>query len=265
MDFFISLVALMFLAGFFFQRKYRNATSVDLLWCASILLLTVGHLYQRLGGWLPSGEGLGLYWRPLLMVSLVCFWSLRLGSLILLRLIRYKGEDSRYRFYRERWGNKADYYFALLYCFNFLSAVILAWGMAFSFERLEFYWTDSVGLLVFCIGLFGVWLSDKQFSDFKKQPGSKQRVMDQGLWRYSRHPNYFFEWVLWCSYPFFAYGSEGFWLSFIVPLLMWILLTRVTGIPPSEGQSLRSRAEAYRAYQRETSSFFPWRPRKDLT
>ena len=104
-------------------------------------------------------------------------------------------------------------------------------------------------------------LADRQLSAFKADPANRGRTCRQGLWRWSRHPNYFFEWVHWLAYVPLAWGSSWWPATLLAPAIMLYLVTKVTGIPPTEAQSLRSRGEDYADYQRTTSAFFPWPPR----
>jgi steroid 5-alpha reductase family enzyme len=106
-------------------------------------------------------------------------------------------------------------------------------------------------------------LADRQLTRFRADPANKRKTCRRGLWRYSRHPNYFFEWLLWTSYVPLSWGSPIFALSLLGPGLLFLFLTRVSGIPPTEAQALASRGDDYRAYQRTTSAFFPWFPRGD--
>jgi steroid 5-alpha reductase family enzyme len=106
-------------------------------------------------------------------------------------------------------------------------------------------------------------LADWQLAAFKRAPENANRVCDVGLWRYSRHPNYFFEWMIWIAFAVFALPSPFGWLGMVGPVsILWLLL-RVTGIPMTEAQSLRSRGDDYRRYQNSTSAFLPL-PRKRL-
>jgi steroid 5-alpha reductase family enzyme len=104
-------------------------------------------------------------------------------------------------------------------------------------------------------------VADHQLNAFKRRHAGERRVCNVGLWRYSRHPNYFFEWLIWVAYFLFACASPLGWIAVISPAIILYLLLRVTGIPLTEEQSIRSRGEAYRAYQRTTSAFVPWFPR----
>src|SRR5207253_10734062 len=102
----------------------------------------------------------------------------------------------------------------------------------------------------------------RQLLHFKMEPENAGRTCQVGLWRYSRHPNYFFEWLMWVAYALFAAASPWGWLASACPLVMLYLLIRVTGIPPNEAQALRTRGEEYREYQRATSAFMPWLRRR---
>jgi steroid 5-alpha reductase family enzyme len=116
------------------------------------------------------------------------------------------------------------------------------------------------------VALGGEAVADRQLRGFRTDPGNRNRICDQGLWGWSRHPNYFFEWLHWCAYPLLAIAA-GWWpatLALIGPTLMYWLLVHVSGIPPLEAQMLRSRGEAYRDYQRRVSGFFPRAPRATM-
>ena len=117
---------------------------------------------------------------------------------------------------------------------------------------------EIAAFVLWTIGVAGESLADWQIARFKADPAYKGRTMDRGLWRYSRHPNYFFEWIVWCSYFLFAWSSPYGWVTIYCPLLMYYLLTRVTGVPMAEEQALRSRGAEYREYQERTNAFFPW-------
>ncbi len=117
------------------------------------------------------------------------------------------------------------------------------------------------GAAIWLIAVIGESTADYQLKKFKADPANKGKICDRGLWYYSRHPNYFFEWLIWVAYFLFAAGAPGGWITIYCPLLMLLFLTKITGIPPTEAQSLKSRGDAYRDYQRRTSAFVPWFPR----
>ena len=108
--------------------------------------------------------------------------------------------------------------------------------------------------------LHGGAIADRQLRAFARDPANKGKVCDQGLWAWSRHPNYFFEWLHWFSYVLLCWQHPWGWLTVIAPLVMLYFILFVTGIPPTEKQALKSRPKSYRDYQRTTSPFFPWPP-----
>ena len=114
------------------------------------------------------------------------------------------------------------------------------------------------GIALWLIGLLGESLADRQLARFRADPANKGKVCRTGLWNYSRHPNYFFEWLVWVGYAVFALGSPWGWLGLLAPALMLHFLRNVTGIPMTEELSLKSKGDAYREYQRTTSAFVPW-------
>jgi steroid 5-alpha reductase family enzyme len=120
---------------------------------------------------------------------------------------------------------------------------------------------EWLGAIVWLVALAGESIADSQLKSFKSRPVNKGKVCQIGLWRYSRHPNYFFEWLIWVAYFVFALASPFGSLSILCPLLMLYFLFKVTGIPATEEQAIRSKGEAYCNYQRSTSVFVPWFPK----
>ena len=116
---------------------------------------------------------------------------------------------------------------------------------------------DAAGLAVFAVSMVGESIADRQLARFRADAANRGQVCEAGLWRYSRHPNYFFEWLHWWAYVLFGYGSPSWWVTLAGVVLMYLFLTRVTGIPHTERQALASRGDAYRRYQQQTSAFFP--------
>ena len=105
-------------------------------------------------------------------------------------------------------------------------------------------------------------VADRQLTAFRRDPAIKGGVMDRGLWRYSRHPNYFFQTLTWVAYALIAVAAPYGWLAFLAPALILYLVLFVTGVPPAEESSLRTRGDAYRRYQERTSVFVPWPPKQ---
>jgi steroid 5-alpha reductase family enzyme len=120
---------------------------------------------------------------------------------------------------------------------------------------------EAAGVAIWLVGLIGESIADGQLAAFKADASNHGRVCDVGLWRYSRHPNYFFEWTIWIGYAVFALASPWGWLALAMPALMLHFLINVTGVKATEEQALRSKGERYREYQQRTSMFIPL-PRK---
>lgn len=257
------LLALIALAGlcaafalcFVFARRIDNFGIVDVAWSYAFAALAVFYAATA-SGWLP---------RRLLLAALVTIWSLRLGTHLALRVARHHPEeDTRYRQLRLDWSARFLPKMAGFFQLQAASVVLLALPFLLSarnpspsFAPLEF-----AGALLWLVALSGEALADAQLAAFKRHPSHRDRVCDVGLWRYSRHPNYFFESLIWFAYALFAAASPWGWLGFLSPAIILYLLLRVTGVPLAEAQSLRSRGDAYRAYQRRTSPFLPLPPRR---
>lgn len=124
---------------------------------------------------------------------------------------------------------------------------------------------ELLGVILWAVAVTGEAIADRQLATFRRQPWNKDRVCRTGLWRYSRHPNYFFEWLHWWSYVVMALAlpAGNGWATLIGPLIMGWALVKVTAIPLAESQALASRGDEYRLYQETTSAFFPWPPRRD--
>jgi steroid 5-alpha reductase family enzyme len=146
------------------------------------------------------------------------------------------------------------------YYFQAIMALVLSLPFALimvnTTSSLNFY--EIAGTLVWLVGVIGESTADYQLQKFKSDPGNKGKICDQGLWYYSRHPNYFFEWLVWVAYFVMALGSAYGIFSIICPVSMYYFLTKVTGIVYTESQMLKSRGQAFVKYQETTSAFFPW-------
>jgi steroid 5-alpha reductase family enzyme len=203
--------------------------------------------------------------RNAILVFIVTLWSMRLGVHLTKRLkSHFPTEDSRYVDLRNKWSKNLKINFLLFYLFQGLTVVILsmpflliAMNQDKKIQPLEF-----LGVALWCIGIIGEAIADMQLSRFRQQPENKGKVCEVGLWQYSRHPNYFFEWVIWLGYAFFALSSDLGVLGFLSPIIMLVFLLKVTGVPYAEAMSLKSRGDLYRDYQKRVSVFVPWFPKK---
>lgn len=230
------------------QRRTGNAGIVDVAWAGSIGVL--GAAFAFIGdGWEP---------RRLLAGLLLGLWSARLTQHLWVRVVG-EPEDGRYAWMRERFGDRFD---ATMVWF-FQAQALLAWGLALPVvvladAALEGWrvW-DAIAIAVFAVSILGEGVADRQLAAWRTDPANKGRTCRAGLWRYSRHPNYFFEWLHWFVYPLLAVGLPWGWVLWAAPIVMLLFVVKVTGIPWTEAQSVRSRGDDYRAYQRETNAFFP--------
>ncbi len=232
---------------YFIAQKKAKGDLADFGWTMLVLSWGVFGFLQH-----PAST------RNVIIFVLIFIWALRLGHLILFGRILKVGEDRRYQNLRKKWGTKGKQNFYFLFLAQVVMAGILAIPYHYIFERSQFAYSDYLGLAIFFIGYQGVSLADSQLAKFRTLGNRQGAVCDLGLWKYSRHPNYFFEWIIWLSYPLFALGTSGELVSLLSPILMLILLLYVTGVPPSEKQALISKGDLYRDYQQKTSKFFPW-------
>lgn len=236
------------------QLRTGDATAVDAGWAVSLALLAV--LYAILG---PGG----LEHRVLIAVT-AGVASLRVAWVVLGRI--GDGEDGRYRELRLRWRQRDR---EQLSFFVFYQAqAVVAWALAVPFVLISFNRSDGLdplewaGAALWLGAAVGEAVADRQLARHRADPARRGTTLRSGLWRYSRHPNYFFQWLLWVAYAVMALAAPWGWIGLLSPLLILYLILFVTGIPPTEQQALASRGEDYRRYQRETSAFVPWFPKE---
>jgi len=242
---------------YFMSRRLKLVAIVDLLWS---LGMGLGSLWI----WAEYSAG-NLRSHAVLVIAI--FGSIRLSWHIFSDRVFPRVEDGRYAYLKSHWGDAAprNFYFLFLaqvpVVFLFLLPVYAAMNNMTSVWRI----TDTSALLLAAMALLGESISDRQLRRFRACSENRGRVCDFGFWRYSRHPNYFFEWLSWWPYVLFSWGSDYFILSLAGPIFMYVFLTRISGIPHTERQALLTRGEAYRKYQETTNSFWPWLPRRNRT
>jgi steroid 5-alpha reductase family enzyme len=212
--------------------------------------------------------GPGWFLRRFAIAAMVVLWSVRLGTHLLRRLAAHHPvEDGRYVRLRQDWagnfGPKMAGFFQLQAASVVLLAVVLLPPVFNPTPR--FHLLEMIGAALWFVALYGESVADAQLAAFKRRPENRGRVCDVGLWRLSRHPNYFCEWLVWVAYFLFALASPWGWVAAVAPTCILYLLLRVTGVPLAEEQALRSKGEAYRRYQATTSAFVPWFPRGKST
>jgi steroid 5-alpha reductase family enzyme len=231
--------------------KLRDVSIVDILWGPGFALLA--WIYVFLFG--ASG------WRPLLIALLVTLWGVRLAVHI---MWRHRGEDPRYGAMRCAHGE--TFWWRSLFTVFWLQAVLL-WFIAMpvlvaagSPGPAGATWTDVAGLLLFAVGFAFEAVGDAQLARFRSEPSNRGKVLDTGLWRYTRHPNYFGDATLWWGLFLVAASAPAAWLTAGSPLLMTVLLLRVSGVTLLE-RSLKESKPGYADYVTRTSAFVPWPPR----
>jgi len=202
--------------------------------------------------------------RTLFVAGLGLFWGLRLGIHLALRLSRhFPNEDARYQSLRSLWKQGLGWKTFLFFVFQALTQTLFLYPfMVLALDSQDFPQPlEILGGAIAILAILGETLADAQLKQFKLNPAHQKKVCNVGLWRYSRHPNYFFEWLIWCGIAVAALQSSFGFYAILCPVIMLILLWFITGVRPSEIQSLKSRGEAYREYQRTTSAFIPWIPK----
>jgi steroid 5-alpha reductase family enzyme len=244
-----SLALMMFLI-WLVSMRINNPGLVDVGWALGLVVLAASC------GW----TGPGFPARKWILAAMIALWGLRL-AIHLVRRITAEPEDGRYQQLRRDWqGSNVNLRFffffeaqALLDVLLSLPILIAANNAAPQLNGLEY-----IGIALWLVAVVGKSIADAQLAAFKRDPANRGHVCQRGLWNYSRHPNYFFEWFVWVAWAAYALASPLGWLAVICPLLMLFFLFRVTGIPATEAQALRSRGEEYARYQQTTSAFVPW-------
>ncbi len=249
----LGAILVLFFVLWLVSLAVRDASIVDMAWGAGFVVIA----------WIAYFLGGGAPHRRLLMAAMVTIWGLRL-SLYLIRRNLGKEEDYRYQAMRKRHG--ARFPVVSLGSVFVLQAVIMwivslpvqAAQVAVLPEKLQ--WLDFVGIFVWSVGLFFEAVGDAQLASFKANAENAGKVMDRGLWRYTRHPNYFGDFMVWWGIYLVALSTTSAWWTFVGPALMSFFLMRVSGVPLLE-KSLRAKRPGYDAYIARTSAFFPRPPK----
>jgi len=205
--------------------------------------------------------------RRILAAGLVALWSLRLGQHILMRTLS-AGDDPRYRRWIIQWGTDASR--RMFWHLQTQAAVALIFEIAVVLAahnaRPGLGVQDAAGFAILIAAIAGEAVADRQLREFKAEAAHRGKICDIGLWSWSRHPNYFFEWICWLAYPVIAINFSGYnpfgWFALAAPAFMYYILMYVSGIPPLEEHMLLKHGEVFRAYQRQTSAFFLLPPRQ---
>ena len=243
--------------GWTVQRAARNAGWVDVFWTFGVGLAGAAvALY-------PAPQSLGA--RRWLTAAVVLAWALRLGLHVAARVARTP-EDRRYVGLRQQWGDRFQ---PMMFGFLQLQALVslplvAAVAVAAHNPTPQLRLADGLGVLLLVAAIAGEGIADAQLDRFK----AKLRhgpINDRGLWAWSRHPNYFFEWLGWWAYPVMAVQLSGYpagWIALAAPAVMYAVLVHMTGLPMLEKHMLETRGDRFRDYQSRTSPFIPWPPRR---
>ena len=235
--------------------QINNWSIVDIFWSYGFSIICVKYLfsyYERIVG--PS----------FILIILTILWSVRLGTHLAKRIFgNIEHEDGRYVKLRKAWSRDLNWKMFQFYMLQALILAILLTPIASSIlhEQKSLSLIHYIGLALTVVAFIGEFISDQQLRNFKKV-APRNDVCRVGLWAWTRHPNYFFEWLIWVGFALLSYNTDYFAIPGILCAgLMFYLLTKVSGIPMTEEHLLLSKGEAYKKYQMEVSSFWPRKPK----
>lgn len=245
-------VAVIMVIIYLWALAIKNNGIVDIFWAFNFLVIAVII-------WILAD---GFEERKNIVCGLASLWALRLTTYLGIRVGGHiKEEEGRYKQLRLEWNDTKFFFFFQMQAFSNVMLSIPFFVIALN-PNPEISIIEYIGAGMWLISIIGEGLSDFQLAQFKKNPANKGKVCQSGLWNYSRHPNYFFQFMIWVSVFIFALPSPYGWISVICPLSIGYLIFKVTGIPMTEEQAVRSKGQLYIDYQRTTSAFVPWFKKK---
>ena len=251
----LSTVIAMMTMGWFISLVCRNVTVVDSLWGLGFVLVA----------WVTLVLSDGYMARRILIAVMVTLWGLRLSIYLSWRNWG-KGEDPRYRRWREESGD--TFWIVSLFKVFTLQAVFM-WCISLAPQVAQISQTpdyltgfDAIGVFVWAAGFLFESIGDWQLARFKSNPENTGKVMDKGLWAYSRHPNYFGEFLVWWGIFLVTLATPGSGWTIVSPVIVTVVLLKMTGIPLTE-KTITSTRPGYLGYVKRTSAFIPWFPKRE--
>jgi steroid 5-alpha reductase family enzyme len=243
------------------EQRSGNSGWIDTIWTFGLGAIGIACALFPVGPDSPASQP-----RPWLVAVAVALWALRLGFHIAARTSGV-ADDPRYAALRQSYGSQAFWQMWLLVQKQALVSVPLGLAIFLAAHnpagalRLQ----DALAIILFAVAFGGEGLADWQLRSFRRASAGRGGIYQAGLWHWSRHPNYFFEWLGWLGYPLIAIDLSGSypwgWFALAAPACMYWLLVHVSGIPPLEAHMLQTRGHAFRDYQARTNAFFPGWPR----
>lgn len=249
---------LVFACTWWIARRINNWSLVDVVWSYSFALLVALALPFATS----TQPGLQSYH---LHGALVIAWSLRLGTHLAIRWVAHLGhEDGRYLEMTRRWGAETPRKMGIFYAQQAVATTVLMTPfLASAQDPVPMGLVHWAGAAVVALALLGESIADRQLAAFKADPTNRGKVCERGLWAWSRHPNYFCEWLIWVGFALLSWTPHLHAIpGAICAAAMYHLLTKVTGVAISEEQLSRSKGAAYADYQRRVPAFWPWPPRR---
>ncbi len=247
-------MALVMLGLWVYATARKDASIVDAGWGYGIAI--TGVLYAILADGDPAQRAL--------IGILAGLTGLKIGCYVLVYRVIGKEEDGRYQTLRAKWGSRANRRFFVFFQAQGLLDVVLSvpFLVAALNPSSRIGPIQILGAALWVAATVAETVADRQLAGFRSDPSNRGKVCNVGLWRTSRHPNYFFQIMTWVAFALVATPAPWGWIGWISPILITYSILFVTGIPPTEAQALKSRGDAYRDYQRTTSPLIPWFPRR---
>ena len=249
----IPIMSALWLIYWFYNR---NVTLADVGFCVGFGLVSLSL------GMITTGD----VWHRVLVAAMGAGYAFRLGGYLFHARVLNTTEDPRYQLIRQKLGDRVEWWVFLYFLGQSVAVAVLSVPLLVLMANPSDSWSfwELVGVCVWVVGVGGETISDYQLNHFRQQPQNKGKTCRESLWRYSRHPNYFFDGVHWCTYVVMSVGIADAWATLIGPVVMVGALLKVSGIPFNEAQALTSRGDDYREYQRTTNAFIPWFPKDQI-